>query len=700
MTQPRILSLVLVIIGALLSGNDANAQAHQPAPPEIQTDQAVAMGAWLERLVGDFKLDGAFTEGDCSGDSSCAGISGRMNCIAVGNGPGVQCIINAQWTLYAGFPPIDLSSFLDPAMSLFGVDPGKSEISLMLVNDKGVSTHGFGTVKGSTTAFRTRCAGANDEGCQVGIRIEAGPDANINYLWIGNNIAISMRRVAPGRTAALSDRMKEVVSEESEEEIAKAQEDAREERETLTLSQSVQPTTALKNSGKQVPTLDELDEVVAESEIERKRQARLPRRIADPDAVTVSRNSTVAGNGSVRVRMQPYIPQRELRLRMSEARNLAADANPHLELQGDRITTDNGLRIRSVTLEFMAAREEADGLPAVIPINATTSLFNFDYVRLRNSTQPLMTTLRNVMDPETRRCSSTLRLGDGGDDYPNRFVLVADRFGDCNRTVDSREGDLVFADAFPPRLRQELRELYDPVYSRFSTKLGSEPGVVFVIWRPESQRNDFRLIRSLNRTSILIFNGTSWEHGFNASQRDALWEDIAQEQIARRIRSGDVISESASDYLLKLARAERQQTTSRWLSDEVPEWIAGCGRAMSLATRTANAPRGILSHDCGLVVQFVYDAVERAKSDGDESVMRTWRILLADAYRRKQEGVSSSNFLDSSADARRIVQGLLTGAMDWTAFAANLGQIGVQMRLTSGQFAPSVQIHSLAAFRD
>jgi hypothetical protein len=277
---------------------------------------------------------------------------------------------------------------------------------------------------------------------------------------------------------------------------------------------------------------------------------------------------------------------------------------------------------------------------------------------------------------------------------------MGNRFGDCNRTVNGREADLLFADAVPQRLRQELRDLYDPVYSRFSHDLGSEPGIVFVVFRPESPRNDFRLVRTLNRTSLLVFNGPSWEHGFTAQQRNELWDEVAQEQILRRIRGAEAFTEAAAAYLLKLARAERQQATPRMLSAELPEWIAACARAMNLRSSLANAPRGNTSYDCGLVVQFVYDAVARAKSKGEDNVMHSWRTLLADAYRRKQDGVSSSAFLDSSADAHRIVQGLLNGVVDWTAFAAELGKFGVQLRVTPGRAAPAVQVQSLVNFRD
>jgi hypothetical protein len=707
MSTIRIHLLALLAVGTMLHGTDAVAQAHLPLQPEYQPVAPVEPDVWLRRLVGNFSLDGAYVLGDCAtndvmpGPPPCTGIKGNMNCIAVGDGPGVQCIINALWILYIGNPPIDLSSFLDPSMMLLGLDPGRAEINLLLVNDRGLTNGGFGVVEGGIAEFKNRCPGANEDGCRIGIRIEAKADANLNYMWIGNNLQISMRRVAPGKAGDLNDRLNEVTSEESEEEISRVKEDAREERAVLALEPPVKAPVA-QVSGKPQPVMDALDEVVAESETERRRQAQAPRRIQDPDVVTVTRHSTKAGNSSVRVRVQPYTPQRQIRFRASDARQLAEGANPHLQLQRDRLTTDNESLIRSVTLEFTAGADEANGLPALIPINATTSLFNFDYLRLDNSPQPLMAKLRNVMDPETRRCNNEYGLGNGnGDgDFQNRFVLLGDRYADCNRTVNSREGDLVFADSVPQRLRQELRDLYDPVYNQFSRNLGSEPGIVFVVWRPESPRNDFRLVRSLNRTSLLVFNGPSWQQGFTAQQRDELWENVAQEQIARRIQGSDAITEAAADYLLKLAKAERQQATNRWLSNDLPDWIAACARTMNLRVSTTSALRRNVSYDCSLVVQFVYDAVARAKSKGESTVTSTWRTLLADAYRRKQSTVSSNAFLDSSADAHRIVQGLFSGAMDWTAFVVDLGKVGVQLRVTPGQVAPSVQVQSLSDFRN
>jgi hypothetical protein len=74
--------------------------------------------------------------------------------------------------------------------------------------------------------------------------------------------------------------------------------------------------------------------------------------------------------------------------------------------------------------------------------------------------------------------------------------------------------------------------------------------------------------------------------------------------------------------------------------------------------------------------------------------------LLADSFRRGQSGVPTNVFIDSTPDARRIVQGLMEGSMDWNGFAADMGKLGVQLRIVAGQIAPTAQVVSLTHFHD
>ena len=102
-----------------------------------------AVAEWLRRLVGSYKLDGAI------GD---VGIKGKADCVAIGTGPGVQCIFNAIWQEkwdQMGRPI--LVDPLDPSMFLFGMDPSKATLNVLMVIDKGIASGGMGTLKGTVS---------------------------------------------------------------------------------------------------------------------------------------------------------------------------------------------------------------------------------------------------------------------------------------------------------------------------------------------------------------------------------------------------------------------------------------------------------------------------------------------------------------------------------------------------------------------
>jgi len=166
-----------------------------------------AVADWLRRLVGSYKLDGAI------GD---VGIKGKADCVAIGTGPGVQCIFNAIWQEkwdQMGRPI--LVDPLDPSMFLFGMDPSKATLNMLMVIDKGIASGGIGTLKGTvsggygtiikgvgaiqgdmgpvkgiTASFKT----CTQEGyCEPSIVIEAKADANILYMWVVG-AALTLRR--------------------------------------------------------------------------------------------------------------------------------------------------------------------------------------------------------------------------------------------------------------------------------------------------------------------------------------------------------------------------------------------------------------------------------------------------------------------------------------------------------------------------
>jgi hypothetical protein len=328
---------------------------------------------------------------------------------------------------------------------------------------------------------------------------------------------------------------------------------------------------------------------------------------------------------------------------------------------------------------------------------------NIDYMRLRDRQGDTGIELSFAIHPQTRRCEQKLLLIDEGSDNPNRFILQARSSTECRRMERSRTGDLIFADGVPESLRQAVLEAYEPIAARAADRLGSEPGLIYVAWWPESPHKGYRFEQSWNRNSLLLFNGTAWQQGLDVQQQEALRAALLEEQVKRRIRQTDspgAFSESAARYLLKLLTAGEARDTSGQLVDALPGWIAGCAKDAANRARVAAARGGVISIDCGLVTQFVYDAVARAQSSGNASLYDTWWRLLGESYRRGASGTTPAQFLATSEQAGRIVQGLLDGTVDWPRFVADLDGIGVRLRVDQDAPSLAVAVLSLRHFRD
>jgi hypothetical protein len=246
----------VILCTALMCSGTASAQPHRPdeagAEPLPNTD----LNVWLRRLVGKYKLDGAANPFGCP--DNCSGVKGKVDCIAIGTGPGVQCILNATWQERWSFQgqPI-LLAYLDPSMMLMGLDPGISAINMLLVNDKGLPEGALGRIKGITASFYSPCVnmpvfdtsarqpapadpGAVDanspdttgseisnenspasagsaasyadssdtvgagSGCRHTVRIEAKADANLIYMWTQPyNVLLQLRRLPPDGDSAV-----------------------------------------------------------------------------------------------------------------------------------------------------------------------------------------------------------------------------------------------------------------------------------------------------------------------------------------------------------------------------------------------------------------------------------------------------------------------------------------------------------------
>jgi hypothetical protein len=203
---------------AMFAGGPASAEPRAAQTTGADPVPDGDMDAWLGRMVEKFRFEGVvnvIARGECP--IYCVTVKGTGDCIAVGNGPGVQCILNATWEelweivmQQAEADSIDDSPvgvfelpggipYLDPAMALFGLDPGNSAINYLLVNNKGMPEGGLGFIKGNKATFRTRCVNEArllaamkpvafnnrlPDTCERTIHIEARPDSKVAWMTI------------------------------------------------------------------------------------------------------------------------------------------------------------------------------------------------------------------------------------------------------------------------------------------------------------------------------------------------------------------------------------------------------------------------------------------------------------------------------------------------------------------------------------
>jgi hypothetical protein len=161
------------------------------------------IGEWLQRLTGRYQIGGSVevrmratiedpppgqeveppsladlvlermrTESGQSDVLEAASVSGMGDCVAIGSGHGVHCILNVKWQeLREAVQPSQSErggvfnlpggvSNLAPAMALFGVDPGIAVVRYLLVDSAGLAEGEAGRVIGNRATFRTPCANA------------------------------------------------------------------------------------------------------------------------------------------------------------------------------------------------------------------------------------------------------------------------------------------------------------------------------------------------------------------------------------------------------------------------------------------------------------------------------------------------------------------------------------------------------------
>jgi len=190
-----------------------------PLTPETIEARRVNMvdklTVWLPRLVGRYRYEGVvqffqtlkpgalalkeplpktYAGGTC--DETCESdipnlmpAKGKGDCVAIGAGPGVNCVThvvwNEEWMAMGGAVEGGVS-FLGPATILYGYDANDAAIRYLMLNTNGIAESETGVLKGETVGWRysTFCESATMARCRQVTRIRIPPGDRPPQLMI------------------------------------------------------------------------------------------------------------------------------------------------------------------------------------------------------------------------------------------------------------------------------------------------------------------------------------------------------------------------------------------------------------------------------------------------------------------------------------------------------------------------------------
>jgi len=179
-----------------------------PKPPPMSAEQTPPMEEWLRRLAGQFRYEGLANPSSLDPRP----VSGRADCINVGRGPGVQCVLDVKWREKWIIPPgtpVPPHPDLSPAMMLFGYEPG-ARLHYLQVNNKGIAQGGTGTLSGSMAKLVTDPPRNGGVGVS---RVYAPAHGRFIQVWVSAkgtqgeglpNLVFTMRRITPDETDGAS----------------------------------------------------------------------------------------------------------------------------------------------------------------------------------------------------------------------------------------------------------------------------------------------------------------------------------------------------------------------------------------------------------------------------------------------------------------------------------------------------------------
>jgi hypothetical protein len=204
----------VVVVSLLLAGVVApasfpageNPRFAMPGPPTT-AEATPTMEEWLRRLAGQFRYEGMANPYA----REPRPVSGRSDCMQVGSGPGVQCVLDVKWPeRWLGTNPMPPHPNLDPSMMLFGFEPSGDHLHFLQVDNKGIAQGGTGVLSGNMAKLMTDPPRNGGVGVS---RIYAPAHGRFIQIWVSSKgtqgegvttLMLYMRRVAPAETGGAS----------------------------------------------------------------------------------------------------------------------------------------------------------------------------------------------------------------------------------------------------------------------------------------------------------------------------------------------------------------------------------------------------------------------------------------------------------------------------------------------------------------
>lgn len=138
------------------------------------------LAQWMDRLVGDFRYEGAVESLDRNGDMVRSEVQGSSSCRRFDRAEAVHCLVNIAWSAVSNADGRSSAVPTPPPVSavvVYGVDPARLNIGHLQVDGSGIAIGGKGWLVDDTLVTKAPCA--DFPNCLRVVRLQAPPDAKV-----------------------------------------------------------------------------------------------------------------------------------------------------------------------------------------------------------------------------------------------------------------------------------------------------------------------------------------------------------------------------------------------------------------------------------------------------------------------------------------------------------------------------------------